>query len=340
MADTAHAAPAAHTTHSAPELIFLEPVFHQKIWGGRMLESDFGYQIPDGPIGECWAISAHSAGDCKVVKGSYAGMYLSELWTQHRELFGNLSGEQFPLLVKILAADDDLSIQVHPDDVYAAEHEDGSLGKCECWYVLHADPDTTIVIGQNAHSREEFVRAVDAGNWDELLNIIPVKTGDFFQIDPGCVHAIRGGTLILETQQSSDVTYRVYDYDRRQADGSLRELHLQQSLDVIDYNQQPPTNGTITAAEKNGVTRLIACDRYTVERVRVAAATATATATPTQLTAHWPFLCVSVIEGSGTVNGQALARGDHFIVPAGIDSLSFVSTIEPMELICSYPPAD
>ncbi|WP_028264044.1 type I phosphomannose isomerase catalytic subunit [Atopobium fossor] len=311
------------------ELIFLEPVFHQKIWGGRMLESDFGYQIPDGPIGECWAISAHQSGDCKVAKGRFAGMHLSELWSTHRELFGKLASDQFPLLIKILAADDDLSIQVHPDDTYAAQHENGSLGKCECWYVLHAKPGATIVVGQNASSREEFARAVNKSKWGELLNIIPVKTGDFFQINPGTVHAIRGGTLILETQQSSDVTYRVYDYNRRQADGSLRELHLQQSLDVIDYKQQAPTNGTITAIEKNGVTRLVSCDCYTVDRVRVE--------DTTRLMAHWPFLCMSVIEGSGKVNGQLVARGDHFIAPAGIDVLELTGS---MELICSYPPAD
>lgn len=313
----------------ASELIFLEPVFHQKIWGGRMLESDFGYHIPDGPIGECWAISAHPAGDCKIARGSHAGRYLSELWDSNRELFGNLAGTQFPLLIKILAADDDLSIQVHPDDSYAAEHENGSLGKCECWYVLSAKPGATIVIGQHAHSREEFAHAVQEGAWDELLNIIPVKAGDFFQINPGCVHAIRGGTLILETQQSSDITYRVYDYDRRQADGSLRELHMQQSLDVIDYNQQVPTDGTIVAAERGGVTRLVSCNRYTVDRVRVDGSTT--------LTAEWPFLCVSVIAGSGTAQGQAIARGDHFIVPAGIEVLELTGT---MELICSYPPAE
>ena len=137
------------------DLIFPTPIFHGKIWGGRKLADDFGYQIPDGPIGECWAISAHPNGDCVVAEGPWAGKHLSELWDEHRELFGGLEGDRFPLLVKIIDAKDNLSVQVHPDDAYAAEHESGSLGKRECWYILSTDPDTTIVVGQRARDRRE-----------------------------------------------------------------------------------------------------------------------------------------------------------------------------------------
>jgi len=125
------------------DLIFLEPVFHEKIWGGRRLATEFGYDIPDGPIGECWAISAHPHGDCVVVGGEYDGMHLSEVWDGHREAFGSMEGDRFPLLIKILDAEGDLSVQIHPDDAYAAEHENGSLGKRECWYVLDCEPDAT-----------------------------------------------------------------------------------------------------------------------------------------------------------------------------------------------------
>ena len=202
---------------NARDLIFLVPEFHGKLWGGRRLEEDYGYELPDGPVGECWAISAHPNGDCKVAGGEWDGQNLSTLWADHRELFGNAEGDEFPLLIKILDAQDDLSIQVHPDDAYANEHENGSLGKRECWYILDAVPGAKIVVGQ---------RLVEEGRWDDLLNKVPVQAGDFFQVDPGTVHAILGGTLVLETQQSSDVTYRVYDFDRRQPDGSLRELHM------------------------------------------------------------------------------------------------------------------
>ena len=157
--------PLGRTGALSPEvdLIRIEPVFHEKIWGGRKLETEFGYTIPDGPIGECWAISAHPAGDCHVRDGAYAGMLLSSLWTEHHELFGAAEGDRFPLLIKFLDAAKDLPIQVHPDDAYAAEHEGGSLGKCQCWYVLHADPNATLVVGQPAKSPEEFASLVEEG---------------------------------------------------------------------------------------------------------------------------------------------------------------------------------
>ncbi len=134
------------------DIIILEPVFHEKIWGGRRLAEDFGYDIPEGKIGECWAISAHPHGDCVVASGAFVGEKLSHLWDVHHELFGDAKGDRFPLLIKILDAHDDLSVQVHPDDAYAAEHEHGSLGKRECWYVLDAEPHTDIIIGQRAYA--------------------------------------------------------------------------------------------------------------------------------------------------------------------------------------------
>ncbi|WP_077598092.1 mannose-6-phosphate isomerase, class I [Olsenella urininfantis] len=309
-------------------LIFTAPLFHEKIWGGRRLADDFGYQIPDGPIGECWAISAHPAGDCVVLEGPLAGRRLSELWVEHHELFGRAKGDRFPLLVKILDAEEDLSIQVHPGDAYAAEHEGGSLGKCECWYVLHADPGASIVVGQRARNRDECAELISRGAWDRLLNVVDVHAGDFFQIDPGTVHAIRGGTMVLETQQSSDVTYRVYDYDRVQDDGSKRELHLQQSLDVIDYEAEPLSSGEVTASEVDGRTRLVSCPYYTVDRLRVDG----------HMTLESPqtFWCVSVVSGSGRVGERPLSRGEHFVVPAGHEELDLGGN---MELIVSGVPA-
>lgn len=311
--------------NTASQLICPDPIFHGKIWGGRRLNTVFGYDIPEGPIGECWAISAHPNGDCTVAEGPFAGETLSELWAEHRELFGGLEGDEFPLLIKILDADGDLSIQVHPDDAYAAEHENGSLGKKECWYVLDAEEGGTIIVGQNAKSRDEFAQMVEEGRWSDLLNEVPVHRGDFFQIDPGTVHAIKGGTLILETQQSSDVTYRVYDYDRLGDDGKPRPLHLEQSLDVVDYAAKAPTSGAITAPEVDGVTELVACDRYTVARVRVDG--------PKVLPQDHPFVCASVIEGAGMLCGKAVAKGAHVLVPSTVDELAFDGA---MTLILSW----
>lgn len=309
-------------------IIELVPVFKEKIWGGRKLETEFGYEIPAGPVGECWAISAHPAGDDEIASGEYAGRTLSWLWDEHRELFGNCEGDRFPLLVKIIDAKDDLSIQVHPDDDYAAEHENGSLGKKECWYVLSAEPGQTIVVGQRAHSREEFAQMVEEGRWSELLNEIPIKAGDFFQIDPGTVHAIKGGTVILESQQSSDVTYRVYDYDRKQDDGTLRPLHMQQALDVIDFDCAPLTSGEVELA--GPVTTLEQNECYTVDLVRVGE-----DGCPAELaveTPH-PFTCISVIEGEGVVNGREVKKGTHLLALSGCDTLELSGT---MQVVLSY----
>lgn len=309
-------------------IIELVPVFKEKIWGGRKLETEFGYEIPAGPVGECWAISAHPAGDDEIASGEYAGKTLSWLWDEHRELFGNCEGDRFPLLVKTIDAKDDLSIQVHPDNDYAAEHEDGSLGKKECWYVLSAEPGQTIVVGQRAHSREEFAQMVEEGRWSELLNEIPIKAGDFFQIDPGTVHAIKGGTVILESQQSSDVTYRVYDYDRKQDDGTLRPLHMQQALDVIDFDCAPLTSGEV---ELSGpVTTLEQNECYTVDLVRVGE-----DGCPAELaveTPH-PFTCISVIEGEGVVNGREVKKGTHLLALSACDALELSGT---MQVVLSY----
>lgn len=309
-------------------IIELVPVFKEKIWGGRKLETEFGYEIPAGPVGECWAISAHPAGDDEIASGEYAGKTLSWLWDEHRELFGNCEGDRFPLLVKIIDAKDDLSIQVHPDNDYAAEHENGSLGKKECWYVLSAEPGQTIVVGQRAHSREEFAQMVEEGRWSELLNEIPIKAGDFFQIDPGTVHAIKGGTVILESQQSSDVTYRVYDYDRKQDDGTLRPLHMQQALDVIDFDRAPLTSGEV---ELSGpVTTLEQNECYTVDLVRVGE-----DGCPAELaveTPH-PFTCISVIEGEGVVNGREVKKGTHLLALSACDTLELSGT---MQVVLSY----
>ena len=309
------------------DLIFLEPVFHEKIWGGRRLATEFGYDIPDGPIGECWAISAHPHGDCVVVGGEYDGMHLSEVWDGHREAFGSMEGDRFPLLIKILDAEGDLSVQIHPDDAYAAEHENGSLGKRECWYVLDCEPDATIIVGQNAKDPEEFRAMVDAGRWDELLNELPIHKGDFFQIDPGTVHAIKHGTMILETQQSSDVTYRLYDYDRVTEDGTKRELHIDRSCDVVDYGVVAPASGEVdVVADDRGVAVLESNEDYTVETVDVDGSL--------ELAEDAPFLCVSVIAGEGTANGHAVKAGSNVIVPSTGPTLFLEGS---MRLVVSRP---
>lgn len=296
-------------------ILFLKPVFKQMLWGGSKLSTEFGYQIPGDDTGECWAISAHPNGDCEVREGLYEGKKLSELWQEHRELFGGLDLDRFPLLTKIIDARDDLSIQVHPNDAYAGEHENGSLGKTECWYVLDCPEDAALVVGHNASTRKELQEMVEQGRWGELIREIPVKKGDFIQINPGTVHAIKGGLMILETQQNSDITYRVYDYDRL-TDGKPRQLHVKQSIDVITVPAPSAKDSVRFVADlpKNVMNELISCDYYTVWKLDVTK--------PVVVEQKYPFLSMSVIEGEGIVNGQMIRKGDHFILPAGIGEIT------------------
>ncbi len=307
------------------EIIFLEPVFKEMIWGGDKLETSFGYKIPSKNTGECWAIAAHQNGDSRIANGEYKGKTLSELWSDHRELFGNLEGDVFPLLIKILDAKTDLSIQVHPDDEYAREKENGSLGKTECWYVLDCDEDTTIIIGHNAKNSDELREMVENGRWNELLREVKIKKGDFFQIDPGCIHAIKGGTVILETQQNSDITYRVYDYGRL-SNGKPRELHTEKALDVI---KAPFVEGK---TDREGVETedflreiLVSCSFYNVERIDVKK--------KAEIMQEYKFMNVSVVEGCGTVDGMEIRKGSHFILPFEYGKAVFDGK---MELVVSY----
>lgn len=291
-------------------ILFLNPVFKEMIWGGNQLAEKFGYEIPGDRTGECWAVSAHPNGDCTVREGEYAGRKLSELFKEEPELFGNLPLDRFPLLIKIIDAKADLSIQVHPDDAYAKVHENGSLGKTECWYILDCPEDATLVVGHNAGSREELKEMIDQKRWSELIREVPVKKGDFIQINPGTVHAIKGGLMILETQQNSDITYRVYDYDRL-SNGKPRELHVQQSIDVITVPAPSAEDSVSHAADlpANTMNELIACDYYKVYKLTVTE--------PVSFEQEHPFLIMSVIEGEGLVNGQMIRKGDHFILPSG-----------------------
>ena len=291
-------------------ILFLDPVFKEMIWGGNQLAEKFGYEIPSDKTGECWAVSAHPNGDCTVREGEYAGRKLSELFKEEPELFGSLPLDRFPLLIKIIDAKADLSIQVHPDDAYAKVHENGSLGKTECWYILDCPEDATLVVGHNAGSREELKEMIDQKRWSELIREVPVKKGDFIQINPGTVHAIKGGLMILETQQNSDITYRVYDYDRL-SNGKPRELHVQQSIDVITVPAPSAEDSVSHAADlpANTMNELIACDYYKVYKLTVTE--------PVSFEQEHPFLIMSVTEGEGLVNGQMIRKGDHFILPSG-----------------------
>lgn len=292
------------------EILFLNPVFTHNIWGGNRLKEDFHYPVTGDDIGECWGIAAHPNGDCTLRDGVFAGRKLSQLWKEEPELFGNVEKDRFPLLIKMIDAKDDLSIQVHPDDTYANAHENGSLGKTECWYIVDCPQNASLVIGHNAKSKEELADMIEGGHWGDFIREIPVKKGDFIQIDPGTVHAIKGGMMILETQQNSDVTYRVYDYGRLSG-GKPRELHVEKSIDVIRVPAKPVENSVIHTkdVDKNTLYPLYSCEFYQVFELDLDG--------KASFEQKYPFLLMSVLEGDGLLNGQLVKKGDHLILPDG-----------------------
>ena len=303
------------------EILFLEPKCTHNIWGGTRLREEFGYQVEGNDLGECWGISAHPNGDDIIKNGVLSGMHLSQVWQQYPELFGNLCYDRFPLLVKIIDAKDDLSIQVHPCDTYAMEHENGSFGKTECWYVLDCPENASIVIGHHAQTKEELNDMIHNGKWNEFIRELPVKKGDFMQIDPGTVHAIKGGLLILETQQNSDITYRVYDYDRL-SNGKPRELHVEKSIDVITVPARAAEDSIMSAiaVPMNTLHKLYACDYYTVFKLCVE--------NKMTFSQYYPFLNMSIIEGQGAINGYTIHKGDHFILPCDFGDVCMEGNLE------------
>jgi len=289
------------------EILKLKPIFQERIWGGTKLNEYFGYELNSTHTGECWAISAHRNGDCIIENGPLQGQHLSSVYEKHRELFGSSQSPVFPLLTKILDASADLSVQVHPDDAYASEVEN-DLGKTECWYIIDCEEDAEMIFGHTAKTRKELSQMIDAGEWDDLLNRIRIKPGDFFYVPSGTIHALCNGTLVLETQQSSDTTYRVYDYDRMDIEGNLRELHVDSAKKVSTV----PHEGNVVIPkireeENIQITSFVDTRFFTVEKWKVSGQ---ASKSLNQYT------LVSVLEGEGRINDMDVKKGDHLILTA------------------------
>jgi mannose-6-phosphate isomerase len=294
--------------------LFLQPVFKERIWGGTTLKEVFGYDIPTDHTGECWAISAHPNGPSIIENGPYAEMTLDKLYREHPELFGNPKEEVFPLLTKILDANMDLSVQVHPNDGYALVHENGELGKTECWYIIDCKEDADMIFGHNAKTKEELQQQIQEGKWNELLRRVKIKPGDFFYVPSGTIHALCEGTLVLETQQSSDTTYRVYDYDRRDAEGNLRELHLEKAVEVTTVpHQDTVSSPRITEHENIKMTTFVSSDFFSVYKWDIRGKSV--------FSFNEQYLLLSVINGEGTLTHQGeryeLQKGTHCIIPVG-----------------------
>ncbi|MGJ4745133.1 type I phosphomannose isomerase catalytic subunit [Leptospira sp. SA-E8] len=214
-----------------------EPIYKEKVWGGRKLETVLGRAIPSGDIGESWEISDYGSDLSKITNGECSGKTFREVYTSDYEsvLGKPFKGQSFPLLIKLIDAKEKLSVQVHPDDAYAEKFDPESAGKKEAWTVLQADKGSKLVCGFSKQTnKEEFSEYVQTNRVEEILNEVEVKELDSFLLSPGRIHAIGGGILLMEVQQSSDSTYRVYDY------GRPRELHLKKALDVLDFSSADP----------------------------------------------------------------------------------------------------
>lgn len=245
----------------------LSPAAKDYLWGGSKLKEDYNKNIDINPLAETWECSTHPDGPSIIASGSFEGLTLAQLVHLYPEILGekNQKYNDLPILVKLIDAKEKLSVQVHPDDEYAFKYENESLGKTEMWYVLDADSDANIVYGFNSViNKRIFKNAVKEKKTEKYLNKVGVKKGDFYCINPGVVHAIGSGVVIAEIQENSNLTYRIYDYNRLDKNGKERELHIDKALDVINYSYTGISNNKMKLVkyEKNCSKELINRCKY------------------------------------------------------------------------------
>lgn len=312
------------------KILFLEGKFREKIWGGKRLREIYSYDIPSDKTGEYWAISDMGDMSSVITNGEFKRKSLEEVYQKHKDLFGNPKEATFPLLVKIIDANTDLSIQVHPDDVMAKELEN-SRGKTECWYILNEEP-ASIIYGLKVDDKNEAIKLIDERKWDELLREVPARKGDFFFVEAGTVHAIKKGSLILEIQQASDITYRLYDYDRKDDNGKLRDLHLEESKKAIKINENKEE---IEEFEREGLNgRILTRNKYfEVYEYKIEGIS--------EFIKENPYSLYSVVGGSGelTIEDKSyeIKKGDFFILTDAVKKFELKGEIS---LIESYTVGD
>jgi mannose-6-phosphate isomerase len=291
-------------------VLVFAPIAMERVWGGRLLETHFHRPLPDAdaPYGESWEVVDRAEAQSVVVSGPYAGMTLHELWSEKREeIFGvglPLS-ERFPLLVKILDARADLSIQVHPPAALAAQLKGDP--KTEMWYIAAAQESARLVVGlRKDTTHESFAAAIENGSVADLVHEIPVSKGDSIFIPSGRLHAIGAGLLIFEIQQNSDTTYRVFDWNRVGLDGKARELHIAESLASIDFSDVEPELDAAQGAV------IASCEHFVVERFTLAAGDSLGLVTPDR------FSLLHVVEGAVLdSDGVSWPAGTSLLLPRG-----------------------
>lgn len=296
----------------------LTPAFKDYLWGGSKLREVYGKPCDFDKVAESWELSTHPAGESRVDGGAYNGLTLSQYFQQIPQALGKNAAafESFPVLIKLIDAKDPLSIQVHPSDEYALRVE-GEYGKTEMWVIVDCEPGAFLYFGVNRPvSKEEFCQRIEDNTVLEVLNKVEVHPGDVFFIQAGTIHAIGAGILICEIQQNSNCTYRVYDYDRRGADGRPRELHIEKALDVcrLEPSDTASRLGEVKALAGGTVQQLGACKYFSTEKLIVEEAL-------TLEVGEDSFVSLLATDGSGWVEGPenklAFRAGDSLLVPAG-----------------------
>jgi mannose-6-phosphate isomerase len=303
-----------------------KPIFKDKIWGGDKLRTLFGKNSTSDKTGESWELSGFEQEVSIVSNGFLAGNDLNELIEVYMgELVGDKIyekyGHTFPLLFKLIDADDKLSIQVHPDDETASQRHN-SLGKTEMWYIIDAEPGSELIVGfKNDSSKDEYLTALENGKLNGLLQHVPVQKGDVIFIPAGLIHAIGKGIVVAEIQETSDLTYRIYDYERTGESGNRRELHTEQALDVIDFSarKNPKTDYSATM---NQVTELIKCPFFTTNIIRF---DKNILKNYVSLDSFVVYLC---IEGNFRINigneKAEIAKGETVLIPASVHELELI----------------
>ncbi len=256
------------------EPLKLSPAFKDYIWGGTRLRDEFRKRCNYDRVAESWELSCHTDGPATIINTVYKGMTLKEYLEQDwaaRVGEGAADFTTFPVLLKLIDANQDLSVQVHPDDRYARENENGENGKTECWYVVDCEEGAALAYGFNRElTREEFRSHITDGTLLDYVRLVPVHKGDVFFIEAGTLHAIGAGILIAEIQQNSNVTYRVYDYDRIGADGQPRELHIDKAVDVTKTWPAPPRMKRPPIAKDGySITQIADCPFFTTWELRI-----------------------------------------------------------------------
>ena len=325
-----------------PYPFLLQPAVKDYLWGGRRLNDDFSKRMASDVIAETWECSTHPDGVSVVASGEWMGRPLDGILKEHPEYLGEHANgaTELPVLVKLIDADRDLSVQVHPDDEFARANEGGQNGKTEMWYVMDADPDSRIAYGlHHTIGREEFREAIGAGTVERYLQMVPARKNDLFFIRPGTIHAIGAGCLVAEIQQSSNLTYRLYDYDRTDRNGNKRLLHIDKGLAVADLNAMPEPRQPMRLLRYSGGTAselLCRCRYFQVSRVLVNTERhgneARFRATPES------FEIFLFLNGCGTMScGDSMLqffKGDCVFVPAGASESQLHARTEFLRISC------